>query len=83
MVNILDLFYWHQIQVLVLMTGGFIVSLTLLGVGILSSVEGAVPLVHQLRGELARVCFSPVFLGLMVHLVLVEPLKWYLQQAGL
>jgi hypothetical protein len=65
------------------MTGGFIVSLTLLGVGILSSVEGAVPLVHQLRGELARVCFRPVFLGLMVHLVLVGPLKWNFQKAGL
>jgi hypothetical protein len=74
--KVLDLFLWHPILVLVLMTGGYSVSLCLLTVGILGYVgKSAAPLVGQLAGELAgTVFFPPTFLGLMGFLLKVEAL---------
>jgi hypothetical protein len=52
----LDLFLWHQIQVLALMTGAFSVSLSLIKFGILGCVvKDAVPLCQTVQGESAGV----------------------------
>jgi hypothetical protein len=54
----------------VLMIGAFSVSLSLLKVGVLACMEkGAAPLVEQLSGKSAGVFSSPVFLGLICHLL--------------
>jgi hypothetical protein len=83
-VKVLDLFLWCPIQVLALMTGGFLVSLFLLKVGILGCVrKGVSPLVGQLRGEMGGGGFGTVFIGLKGHLLQVGALKWFHHRAGL
>jgi hypothetical protein len=66
------------------MTGIFLMSLSLLKFGVLGCVEkGAALLVRQLGEKSAGVFFSPVFLGLMSHLLQAGALKWSHQMAVL
>jgi hypothetical protein len=82
--KVLDLLSWHPIQVLTIMTRGFLVSLSLLKVYILGCVKkGAAPLFRHLVGRVNWGFFSPVFFSLMGHLLQTRALKWSHQMADL
>jgi hypothetical protein len=84
LMKVLDLLSWHPIQVLTIMTRGFLVSLSLLKVYILGCVKkGAAPLFRHLVGRVNWGFFSPVFFSLMGHLLQTRALKWSHQMADL
>jgi hypothetical protein len=66
------------------MTGVFLMSLSLLKVGILGYVgKGASSSVGQLREELPGISFFLAFLGLMVCLLQMGALQWFHQMGCL